>query len=65
MNAQQTKFSVKNFYNKCEQMLIKLPIYSHFFVGNSIGFATGSCKFFLKPNASLSCTLHQSTLDTD
>ena len=70
------KFSVKNFFNKCKQIHIKLLIYSHllnksltenfmFLVVNIFGFTTESCKFFSKLIASLTCTLHQSTLDTD
>ena len=55
------KFSVKNFFSKCEQIHIKLTIYSHLlnksltenfilFVVNIIGFTTESWSFFLRPN---------------
>ena len=54
-------FSVKNLFSKCEDIRIKLRIYSHllnksfmenfvFYVVNIIGFTTESCKFFFKPN---------------
>ena len=55
------KFSVKNFFSKCEQIRIKLPIYSHLlnksltenfflFVVNMIAFTNESLEFFLRPN---------------
>ena len=55
-------FSIKNFFSKCDHILIKLRIYSHlinkplsenfiFCVVNFIGFATEfCCEFFFKPN---------------
>ena len=54
------KFSVNNFFSKCERIRIKLQIYSHllskssmenfiFCVVNVIGFTNESCNFFFKP----------------
>ena len=70
------KFSVQNFFSKCEEIRIKLRIYSHSLnksltenfilcVVNITGSTNKSDKLFLNLIASLSGTLHQSTLDTD
>ena len=61
INAQKMKFFVRNLFNKCEHIRIKLRICSHllnkslaenftFCVVNIISFTTESCKFFFKPN---------------
>ena len=55
-------FFVRNLFNKCEHIHIKLRICSHllnkslaenftFCVVNIISFTTESCKFFFKPNS--------------
>ena len=71
------KFSVKNFFRKCKQMRIKLPIYSQLLskslTENFIFFLSGILLVLLLSLASFSsiliasrsCNLHQSTLDTD
>ena len=51
-------FPVKDLFSKCEDIRIKLRIYSNksltgnfiFCVVNIIGFTTESCKFFFEPN---------------
>ena len=61
INAQKMNFFVRNLFNKCEHIRIKLRICSHlsnkslaenftFCVVNIISFTTESCKFFFKPN---------------
>ena len=65
-------FFVKNLFSKCEHTRIKLSIYSYllnkfwtenfiFCVVNAVDFTIQSLYLI----ASLSYTLHQSTLDTD
>ena len=70
-------FSIKNLFSKCEHIRIKLRIYSHLLnkslTENSIFCVVkillvlllSLASFSLKLIASISYTLHQSTLDTD
>ena len=69
-------FSVKNVFSKFEHIRIKPRIYSHllnksltenliFGVVYIIGFTTKLRNFSSNLTASLSFTLHQSTLDAD
>ena len=76
INAQKMNFFVRNLFNKCEHIRIKLRICSHlsnkslaenftFCVVNIISFTTESCKFFFKPNCKSLVYFNQSTLGTD